>query len=217
MFSDKKFNMVAKVDKYGNRIQHEDKFALQNYYSLEKAPKPQLSKLEKTGQKFYDADGNFNWQGESSSGSDGSEAEEGGEAEMSQMSGSSGSEIGEMSEQSDDVSGVWSEPEEPKDESKPQADVKVGKRIAVTNLDWDTINATDLLVLFSSFVRAQNKGGSIVKVQIYPSLFGIEQMKKERVEGPPKEMFSAKKKRRFKANPHSIKVNDPDYISDDDY
>lgn len=134
------------------------------------------------------------------------------------MSESSGGEVEEMSEQSDDVSGVWSEPEEPADETKPQVDAKVGKRIAVTNLDWDTINATDLFVLFSSFVRSQNKGGSIVKVQIYPSLFGIEQMKKDKVEGPPKAMFSAKHKKRAKAsNPHSIKVNDPEFISDDEY
>lgn len=49
---------------------------------------------------------------------------------------------------SDDVSGVWSNNEEPADSAVPMADIKVGKRIAVTNMDWDSINATDLLVLF---------------------------------------------------------------------
>lgn len=50
---------------------------------------------------------------------------------------------------SDEMSGVWSDMDEPKDTAQPiQGDVKVGKRIAITNLDWDSIGSTDLLVLF---------------------------------------------------------------------
>lgn len=54
---------------------------------------------------------------------------------------------------SDELSGVWSDISEPADNAAvvTHQDVQVGKRIAVTNLDWDSISAVDLLVLFTSF------------------------------------------------------------------
>jgi hypothetical protein len=53
---------------------------------------------------------------------------------------------------SDEISGVWSDNSEQLQQTlDAPADIKVGKRIAVTNLDWDSIGATDLLVLFSGF------------------------------------------------------------------
>jgi hypothetical protein len=69
----------------------------------------------------------------------------------------------------------------------------VGSRLAVTNLDWDAISAIDLLVLFRSFCHTVGASASIDKVQIYPSLFGIEQMKRDTLYGPPKEIFETKK------------------------
>ena len=35
MFSDKQFNVVAKVNKYGQKINKKDEYALQNYYQKE--------------------------------------------------------------------------------------------------------------------------------------------------------------------------------------
>ena len=35
MFSDKQFNVVAKVNKYGQKIDKKDEYALQNYYQKE--------------------------------------------------------------------------------------------------------------------------------------------------------------------------------------
>ena len=95
---------------------------------------------------------------------------------------------------SDAMSGVWSDlsDPEPVETKQAAADQKIGKRLAVTNLDWDNVNATDLYVLFSSFCHSQGKGGSIERVQIYPSLFGIEQMKRDSLYGPPKEMFATR-------------------------
>ena len=69
----------------------------------------------------------------------------------------------------------------------------VGKRLAVTNLDWDSIGAVDLYVLFRSFCHSLGGSTSIEKVQIYPSLYGIEQMKNDALYGPPKEMFTNKR------------------------
>lgn len=36
MFSDKQFNVVAKVDKYGRKVDKKDTYALQNYYTGDK-------------------------------------------------------------------------------------------------------------------------------------------------------------------------------------
>ena len=33
MFTDKQFNVIAKVDKYGRKVDQSDTFALQNYYT----------------------------------------------------------------------------------------------------------------------------------------------------------------------------------------
>lgn len=66
----------------------------------------------------------------------------------------------------------------------------VSSRIAVVNLDWDNIRAEDLMAVFSSFAPA---GGRLLKVAVYPSEFGKERMEREEMEGPPTEIFAAKK------------------------
>jgi hypothetical protein len=57
---------------------------------------------------------------------------------------------------SDAMSGVWSDLSDPEPivTEEVSGDQKVGKRLAVTNLDWDNVNATDLYVLFSSFCHS---------------------------------------------------------------
>ena len=62
----------------------------------------------------------------------------------------------------------------------------MGKRLALTNMDWDNINATDLLAMFSSFCKGEML---VTKVEIYPSLYGMEQMKNDTLYGPSKEIF----------------------------
>lgn len=63
---------------------------------------------------------------------------------------------------------------------------------AVVNMDWDNLRAVDLMATFLSFVPT---GGSIKSISIYPSEFGKEQMQKEEVEGPPRELFKSKRKK----------------------
>ncbi|KAJ7380446.1 pre-rRNA-processing protein esf1 [Desmophyllum pertusum] len=55
------------------------------------------------------------------------------------------------------------------------------RRLAVCNLDWDRVTATDLFVLFNSF---KPRDGVIESVKIYPSQYGLEQMGKEEYQGP---------------------------------
>ena len=93
---------------------------------------------------------------------------------------------------SDDVSGVWSlhsNNEDVQDAAISAEQVK-GKRIAVKQLDWDSISATDLLALFQSFCTKSAGSMAINKVEIYPSKFGKEQMERDILYGPPKEMFT---------------------------
>lgn len=53
----------------------------------------------------------------------------------------------------------------------------------------------------------------IEKVQIYPSLYGIEQMKKDALYGPPKEIFQSKK-----TTEETTKIDEErEYLSDNEY
>ncbi|KAE8270623.1 hypothetical protein A4X09_0g1728 [Tilletia walkeri] len=93
------------------------------------------------------------------------------------------------------------------------------RRIAVVNMDWDYIRARDLYMVFSSLVsptathlpesttgtaaataaatsngkraigQALQVKGRVLSVRVYPSEFGRERMKKEDVEGPPRDIF----------------------------
>jgi len=93
----------------------------------------------------------------------------------------------------------------------------VSSRLAIVNLDWDNINAQDLMAVASSFVPPE---GRIISVAVYPSEFGRERMEREEVEGPPKEIFQSAAKEREAAKEKSIaqlvEKNTLDVGSDDE-
>ena len=54
-------------------------------------------------------------------------------------------------------------------------------RLAVLDLDWDTVRAVDLLAIFRSFLPP---GGRLKRVAVLPSKFGLERMAQEELHGP---------------------------------
>lgn len=122
---------------------------------------------------------------------------------------------------SSDESSSDSESDESEDESEGESEIEIdeakpesgdaSKTLAVVNLDWDYVKASDLMITFSSFLP---KGGRIEKISILPSEFGKERMQREEVEGPPRELFQKKKKKNSKKAKKSN--DDEDDVSDVD-
>ena len=74
------------------------------------------------------------------------------------------------------------------DKEVPTGDVT--KKLAIMNLNWESINANDLFILFNSLSPKPNM---IKSVYIYPSEFGIKEKEKEVSSGPDKEIFKTNK------------------------
>ncbi|KAK9386110.1 hypothetical protein V1515DRAFT_606210 [Lipomyces mesembrius] len=94
-----------------------------------------------------------------------------------------------LSSDEEDTEEEFDEDEDPvapliEDEMIPRGDET--STFAVVNMDWDNVRAEDLMVAFSSFVSAS---GKILSITIYRSEFGKEQMAREELEGPPREIF----------------------------
>ena len=165
---DDDFARKAKVDRYGRPISAQsEKNKLKRLYNFDEDDEPdddsEVQRELKRVKKDYDPirDGGYT----SSSGSSSEEEDEveGGETAVEAIP---------AAEQEQDI---------------PTGDVST--RIAVVNLDWDNIQAADLMAVFSSFLP---NSGRILDISIYPSEFGRERMEQEELEGPPKEIFTSK-------------------------
>ena len=73
-------------------------------------------------------------------------------------------------------------------------EVQPTRRLAAVDLDWEHLTAADIYLALSAFVpgggRREKKsnqidgGRRIRNISVYPSKYGIEQMKKEELHGP---------------------------------
>lgn len=107
-------------------------------------------------------------------------------------------------------------------DEEDEEDVDPTKRVALVNLDWDHLRASDLYRVLASSLSGSsvsapppkpNKGkkavkddvediklsaklsiapGRLLSLRIYPSQFGRERMEREAIEGPPAEVLRAK-------------------------
>ncbi|KAI5921531.1 hypothetical protein F4810DRAFT_331359 [Camillea tinctor] len=177
MLKDDDFIASAKVDKYGRRLKSDNKKkALRNIYQAEDDEDQEVEdddvvqrELEKADAKYDPARGGGFSSSESDSDSESDDEDE------DEDEGDGGAEVAPSASM-----------QRLRDEEADVEKGEVTKRIAIVNLDWDHIKATDLMALFSSFAP---KGGRIERVSIYPSEFGKERMDREELEGPPREIF----------------------------
>lgn len=216
----KKLNVTAtgkkvKVDRYGRKLKDDADEVYDKYFEEEKE---EDSESGSGSDAESDAESGSEADSESGSDSDNEDAEEKviekiqkrkvepksddeeqSEEEESELEGEAFVDRargeGLQSDSSDDSDdsdsfGFESDSEIEVEEEKPE-EGDPSHTFAVVNLDWDNVRAVDLMATFASFVP---KGGFIKSVSIYPSEFGKEQMQKEEIEGPPKDLFKSKKK-----------------------
>jgi hypothetical protein len=182
MLDDKDFSRNAAVDRYGRKLARDDtKKQLKKFYQIDEDEEEEAADEDKLS---IADDDEIEKELKRVEGRSFDPARDGGFSESSSEEESSSDEEEEEAEE---------EEEELEFPDKQQADVPLGEvseRIAVVNLDWDNIRATDLMAVFSSFLPA---GGRVMKVAVYPSEFGKERMEREEIEGPPKEIFASAK------------------------
>ncbi|KAI9683558.1 MAG: pre-rRNA-processing protein esf1 [Trizodia sp. TS-e1964] len=191
MLHDDDFEVKAAVDKYGRKVARDTgKQRLRGFYRLEDTEEKEAGEAGDDDNEDFDG---FDENEE--------EPEEPVRIEKkhdpARDGGFSASEDDSSSSSEEDGDGDGEEEveadEQPEMQLQSQLDIPMGEvssRLAVVNLDWDNINAADLMAVFSSFLPSAAK---ILKVSIYPSEFGKERMQREEVEGPPREIFASGK------------------------
>lgn len=93
------------------------------------------------------------------------------------MSDSSSDDDTSDEEKEENVEHCWGELDKDADNVE-----EATSRLALCNMDWDRIQAADLMILFNSFLPSD---GYIKSVTIYPSDFGLKRMQEEELKGPP--------------------------------
>ncbi|KAH7300245.1 hypothetical protein KP509_24G052900 [Ceratopteris richardii] len=112
---------------------------------------------------------------------DGLESDEGPESESDSEDSSNVSSSSSSDTSSDEEEGIDDLHSEEVEEEKVPTTKTETRRLALVNMDWDHIRAVDILAVMNSFLP---KGGQILSVSVYPSEFGLQQMKEEEKRGP---------------------------------
>mmetsp|Transcript_33352 Transcript_33352/g.37933 ORF Transcript_33352/g.37933 Transcript_33352/m.37933 type:complete len:744 (-) Transcript_33352:177-2408(-) len=105
-----------------------------------------------------------------------------GELEISESSSDDDSEDSDADLQEEDLmgeSGVL-DPSSKNEQDEVSITEAPSRYLAVMNMDWAKVRAVDLFAIVSSFTAP----GSIQKVQVFPSDYGLEKMEKENISGP---------------------------------
>ena len=189
MFSNKDFYSTSKVDKYGKlKNEKNNKKQMEEYYikkeknkDNEKTKKKEKSeKKEKIKKKQNENEEEENEEEEEDNAENPEQNEER-EEEESDTSEEFREFLENMNAQN---------MEDFKDEENEEK-IPMGQetsRIAIQNIDWTNIHALDLYVLLNSFCKGNQK---VLKVEIYPSEYGMKEMAKENEQGPDKEIFTS--------------------------
>ena len=181
MFSNKDFYSSSKVDKYGKmKKEKSNKNQMEEYYIRKENQKTIKKEKEKSGKKLKINEKEK--KEEENEEEENIEEKEGeGEEEESDTSEEFKEFLENMNQQNMEIL---------KDE-EVEENIPMGQetsRIAIQNIDWTNIHALDLFVLLNSFCKGSQK---VLKVEIYPSEYGMKEMAKENAQGPDKEIFAS--------------------------
>lgn len=189
MFKDKQFKVKYTVDKRGRPINHTSTEDLKRYYELssssseEEDEEPENKEVGKyVKAPFEENDLEAKDQSDKAIPNDIKKKLSNlkvdyarGESKLLSESSSDEESEDEISE-SEEIDHKWGELD-----NDAESTEEATNRLAACNMDWDRIRATDLMVLFNSFLPP---GGAIKSVVIYPSEFGKTRMQEEEIKGP---------------------------------
>lgn len=204
MFNDKRFVETPQVDSRGQRLRKgAEKSKLRNFYEVEEEDEVEEeqkkvlqgnSKTKRKQKKQKNVTNNADVQG--------LEEEEDEHQQARQVEDDSDIAAEMESEEEDDEEADDEEEEEEDDfepdtsiwerneEEVPQGDAT--RRLAVMGCDWDHVSAGDVLLLLRNYLSSKEsqkgsgllRGGTVEKVSVYPSDYGLEQLAKEAQAGP---------------------------------
>ncbi|KAI9028976.1 hypothetical protein CLU79DRAFT_832353 [Phycomyces nitens] len=192
MLNSEEFGSKPKVDKYGRKLEgNTAEKELKRYYRIdddEEEEEEEEDNLELLEKALMADEGNV----EDEEDAEAEQDEEVMDKLLSKSDYMRGKGVMSSSdESSSDEDEVEEEDEDEEEEQQPQ--IQEGEetcRLAAVNMDWDKIKAVDIFKVLSGFIPST----SVIKsVSIYPSEFGKERIKREDVEGPPKEIFNDNK------------------------
>lgn len=126
---------------------------MQNFYKM--SAKPANNATDDKNNRYYDEEGKFKWEAQSSSEDEDGEEEDDSDIEKVVKIKPSKVEMGDNSDEEEGGDDIWSIDSENEDNIKKVSDkdIKIGKRLALTDLDWDNLNATDILAIFTSLCK----------------------------------------------------------------
>ncbi|XP_052865977.1 ESF1 homolog [Anopheles cruzii] len=208
MFKDERFNVKAKVDKYGRKLRPTETTELRKFYELEDedTDEEEQEREREREQRAMEgrSDGREEESEEAESDSSDDELQLTKEEKGTVLSEEVKNRLrtfaddfrrgeGKLHSSDDSSEDSSSDDEEEEDDEvfiehvwgELDADAEhteeSSHRLAVCHMDWDRIRAVDIMVLLTSFLPP---GSSVKSVKIYPSEFGKERMKEEEERGP---------------------------------
>ncbi|XP_055906760.1 ESF1 homolog [Eupeodes corollae] len=224
MFNDKKFKVKYTVDKYGRKVNKSSSEDLKKYYDIGSSDDEEEEAKEKQEEEkqIIKDDNELDVDENDALQSDGEVVPttlkerlldpniDYARGEGRLISDSSSDD--ESSEDEDDelfIEHVWGELDRDAETTEEST-----KRLAVCNMDWDRIRASDIMVVCSSFLPP---GGSILSVTIYPSEFGKQRMAEEEKHGPPELTKKNNDEDNSDSEEELVKEQDSDAEEGDDY